>query len=78
VLVYRALAEHIFGLAIDVHRNIGPGLLESVYLECLGRELKEAGIPFQRQVMMPVPNTYWLINEFRRTRLKDGLRRFIV
>jgi GxxExxY protein len=44
----------VIGLAIEVHRTIGPGLLESVYRECLCLELGEAGIPFANEVMVPV------------------------
>ena len=49
-----ALTERIIGLAIDVHRHFGPGLLESVYEQCLCYELAEAGIPHQRQAPLPV------------------------
>ncbi|HEX2891676.1 GxxExxY protein [Vineibacter terrae] len=48
------LTGKVIGLAIDVHRALGPGLLESAYEECLCFELEQAGIPFQRQVPMPV------------------------
>jgi GxxExxY protein len=44
------LSERVIGLAINVHRQLGPGLLESVYEECLCFELKYAGIPYQRQI----------------------------
>jgi GxxExxY protein len=44
VLEHRELTERIIGLAIEVHRQTGPGLLESVYAECLGFELEQAGI----------------------------------
>ena len=54
MLQRRALSDRVIGLAIEVHRQVGPGLLESVYAECLGLELADAGIPFQRQVMVPV------------------------
>lgn len=54
MLEHRALTERLIGLAIDVHRTVGPGLLESVYQECLCLELEEAGIPFQSEVMVPV------------------------
>jgi GxxExxY protein len=50
------LTEQILGLAIKVHRGLGPGLLESVYEECLCHELSGAQLPFQRQA--PVPVTY--------------------
>ena len=48
------LAEEIIGAAIEVHRFLGPGLLESVYEECLARELNLRGIRFERQVRVPV------------------------
>jgi len=46
--------EKVIGFAIEVHRQLGPGLLESAYEECLNYELKEAGIDFRRQVALPV------------------------
>ena len=48
------LTEKIIGLAIEVHRILGPGLLESAYEECLCHELKENRIAFKRQVPLPV------------------------
>jgi GxxExxY protein len=48
------LTEQVIGLAIEVHRHTGPGLLESVYEQCLCHELCAAGIPFERQVAIPV------------------------
>jgi GxxExxY protein len=48
------LTEQIIGLAIEVHRQLGPGLLESAYEECLCFELKQEGLPFRRQVALPV------------------------
>jgi GxxExxY protein len=44
----------IIGAAIEVHRHIGPGLLESAYEECLCHELYLRGLPFERQVALPV------------------------
>jgi GxxExxY protein len=49
-------SDEIIGAAIEVHRHLGPGLLESVYEECLCRELQLRDIPFRRQ--MPVPIMY--------------------
>ena len=43
------LTGKVIGAAIEVHRTIGPGLLESVYEECLCVELRLRNIPFQRQ-----------------------------
>jgi GxxExxY protein len=48
------LSEKIIGAAIEVHRALGPGLLESAYEECLCLELTKAGVTFKRQVKMPV------------------------
>jgi GxxExxY protein len=48
------LTEQVIGLAIAVHRELGPGLLESAYEECLCHELKENGITFARQVPLAV------------------------
>ena len=44
----------IIGAAIEVHRALGPGLLESAYQECLSRELTLLGVPFLRQLPLPV------------------------
>src|SRR5437868_6811624 len=44
----------IIGAAIDVHRVLGPGLLESAYQQCLCRELAIREVPFSRQVTLPV------------------------
>ena len=49
-----ALTDKIIGAAIEVHRQLGPGLLESTYEECLCYELSQAGVRFQRQVHLPV------------------------
>jgi GxxExxY protein len=48
------LTYRIIGLAMRVHRHLGPGLLESVYEACLCYELKRNEIPFRRQVSLPV------------------------
>jgi GxxExxY protein len=48
------LTDRVISLAIEVHKQLGPGLLESIYEECLCFELAEAGIPFQRQVRVPI------------------------
>lgn len=48
------LTERIIGLAIDIHRQLGPGLLKSAYEECLAFELQQAGIAFERQISVPV------------------------
>ncbi len=48
------LSERVIGLAIEVHRHLGPGLLESSYEQCLCFELKSSGIDHRRQVPLPV------------------------
>jgi GxxExxY protein len=60
------LTKHVIGLAIAVHRQLGPGLLESVYEECLCFELTQTGVPFHRQVAIPVV--------YREVRLEAGFR----
>jgi GxxExxY protein len=53
-LRYEDLTGQIIGAAIEVHKAIGPGLLESVYEECLSHELKLRGLRFERQLVVPV------------------------
>lgn len=60
------LMRRVIGCAIEVHRNLGPGLLESAYARCLAYELLDCGIRFREQV--PVPVTY------KRVRLECGYR----
>ena len=48
------LSDKIIGAAIEVHKAIGPGLLESVYEECLCHELSLKGFSFERQKLLPV------------------------
>ncbi|HET9020204.1 MAG TPA: GxxExxY protein [Acetobacteraceae bacterium] len=54
MLLSETLTEQVIGLAIAVHRHTGPGLLESVYEQCLCVELRRAGVAFARQVPMPM------------------------
>ncbi|MCX6199807.1 MAG: GxxExxY protein [Bacteroidetes bacterium] len=51
---YNDLSYKIIGCAIEVHRQLGPGLLESVYHKCMGEELKYRHIDFQTQLVVPV------------------------
>ena len=48
------LSNEIIGAAIEVHRNLGPGLLESAYEECLCYEFVNRGIKYERQKLLPV------------------------
>jgi len=54
MLILGDLTRVILAAAIAVHRMMGPGLLEAVYEECFCRELERRGIPFKRQVQIPV------------------------
>jgi GxxExxY protein len=49
-----ALSNQIIGMAIEVHKQLGPGLLESAYELCLAYELDQSGIPYERQKELPV------------------------
>jgi GxxExxY protein len=62
----KKLTEEIIGAAIEVHKALGPGLLESSYEQCLSHELKLRGVPFQRQVSLPV--------EYKGVTLHSGYR----
>ncbi len=64
------ITETLIGLDIEVHRVLGPGLLESAYEECLCLDLRSKGIPFQRQVQLPI--------EYKGTKLDCGYRMDLV
>ena len=53
-LRFNELTERVIGACIEIHRALGPGLLESTYEECLCYELSQAGIRFERQKPLPV------------------------
>ena len=50
----RELTERVIGCAIEVHRTLGPGLLESTYQQCLAHELGVQEIPFASEVDLPI------------------------
>jgi GxxExxY protein len=54
VMEINEITEKIIGSAIEVHRLLGPGLLESAYEECLAFELQAKGLNIQRQKAVPV------------------------
>ena len=60
------LTEKVIGCAIEVHRALGPGLLESAYQQCLAHEMKLHGIPFVAEQPVPV--------EYKGIRLDCGYR----
>src|SRR3954468_11894763 len=59
------LTEKVIGCAIEVHRQLGPGLLESTYESALCVELEMNGLHFQRQVIYPISYKGRSIGEFR-------------
>ena len=65
-----SLSYQVIGAAIEVHKALGPGLLESAYEECLCQELKLQNIPFERQVALPI--------EYKGLTLSAGYRMDIV
>lgn len=63
---FEKLSGEIIGSAIEVHKTLGPGLLESAYEECLAYELKQKNISFERQKEMPI--------KYKEIRLDCGYR----
>ncbi len=53
-LLEKDLTDKIIGAAIEIHRILGPGLLESAYQVCMERESKLRNIPFERLVKLPL------------------------
>ena len=64
--MFSELSNRIIGCAIEVHRELGPGLLESTYEQCLAHELRLNGIGFKLQHPLPV--------DFKGVRLDCGYR----
>ena len=64
------LTGEVIGAAIEVHKALGPGLLESAYEECLSRELDLRDIPYERQKELPV--------EYKGAKLQSAYRLDIV
>jgi len=52
---FEELSKRVIGCALEVHRQLGPGLLESAYEQCLAHGLSLAGMTFKLQHPMPVP-----------------------
>jgi GxxExxY protein len=54
-IVYRShVAEAVIGCALEVHTQLGPGLMESAYRQCLAHELKVLGLAYRPEVAIPV------------------------
>jgi len=51
---FDTLSNRVIGCALEVHRNLGPGLLESTYKQCLAHELSLAGLQFEMEQPLPV------------------------
>jgi len=69
-LVLEDLTNKIIGAAIEVHKELGPGLMESAYEECLCHELRLRGVGFERQLPLPV--------EYKGLKLECGYRLDVV
>jgi GxxExxY protein len=63
---HSALTSQIIGAAIEVHRHLGPGLLESAYEECLCYELQQQGLNFERQLPFKI--------EYKEIKIDRGYR----
>ena len=50
----QTLSYTVIGLAIEVHRQLGPGLLESAYQECLFYEIKKSGLKVEKEITLPI------------------------
>jgi len=70
--LYKDLTFAIIGAAMEVHRVLGPGFLESVYEEALAHEFGLRGIPYERQAKLAVRYKEIIAGEFRADFLVDG------
>jgi len=90
---FEELPRRVIGCAVEVHRELGPGLLESTYRQCLACELSHAAIPFQMESVeallpihqaqiltyMPLPKIpIGLLVNFNVTKLQNGIKRFVL
>lgn len=66
------LSERVIAAAIRVHKELGPGFLESMYEEALAIELAHAGISFERQKLLPVFYREYVVGEHRLDLLVEG------
>ena len=71
-LLYKELTFAVIGAAMEVHTILGPGFLEAVYQVALERELTLRGIPFEKQVKLPVRYKDILIGEYMADFIIDG------
>ena len=71
-LLYKELTFALIGAAMEVHRILGPGFLEAVYQVALERELTLRGIPFEKQVRLPVTYKDVVVGEYIADFIIDG------
>ena len=71
-ILFKALSFAIIGAAMEVHKILGPGFLESVYQTALEKELTLRGIPFHHQVELPVTYKGDLIGVYKADLVIDG------
>ncbi|MBS4065644.1 MAG: GxxExxY protein [Chitinophagaceae bacterium] len=64
------ITELVIGCAIEVHRELGPGLLESTYEACFAYELQKAGLNFRKQLGLPLV--------YKEIKLEEGYRLDII
>ncbi|MEK6771740.1 MAG: GxxExxY protein [Pseudomonadota bacterium] len=64
------LSNKVIGAAIEVHRQIGPGLLENIYLKCLVYELEQLGVQAKTEVTLPI--------QYKHLEFKEGYRADLV
>jgi GxxExxY protein len=71
-LLYKELTFAVIGAAMEVHKILGPGFLEGVYQVAVERELTLRGIPFEKQVRLPVTYKDILVGEYVSDFIIDG------
>ena len=71
-ILYKDLSFAIIGAAMEVHKILGPGFLESVYQLALEKELSLRGIPFQHQVELPVSYKETLVGVYKADLIVDN------
>ena len=72
MFIHDALTERMIGCAITVHKTLGPGLMETTYEEALCIELTDEGLPFSRQIGVPIFYKGRLIGEYRPDLVVEG------
>lgn len=60
------LSNKVIGAAIEVHKQVGPGLLEGIYQKCLAYEIEQLGLKTKTEVTLPL--------QYKRLEFKDGYR----